>query len=206
MTNPIGRLQEMCTVKRWTPPKYETHTEEGEPHKKNFVMTCMVMGLTEVGEGSSKKMAKRRAAQKILKVLKSQAEEDLSQRFLGLYADMKDLTLDKMTPSYEQEQDQFRRNLRAHNSPSVQELTRSCIHSPEMQGKLRGLLERISEENNLRVIECPLEERSASGQFLFMLEITTLPVCVCTGRGETREQAEADAIVSSLDYLKLIMK
>lgn len=60
MANPIGRLQEMCTLRRWTPPKYDTHTEEGEPHKKNFVMACTVMHLTEVGEGSSKKMAKRR--------------------------------------------------------------------------------------------------------------------------------------------------
>lgn len=206
MANPIGRLQEMCTLKRWTPPKYDTHTEEGEPHKKNFVMSCTVMNLTEVGEGSSKKMAKRRAAQKILKLMKSQAEEDIGNRFLGMFSDMKNLTLDKMTPSAEQEQEKFRRNMRALNSPAFQELTRACLHTPEMRTKLKGLLQRISEENGFRLIECPLEERSSTGKYLFMLEMTTVPIGVCTGRGDSLEEAETDAIIGSLDFLKMMTK
>lgn len=206
MANPIGRLQEMCTLKRWTPPKYDTHTEEGEPHKKNFVMTCTVMNHTEVGEGSSKKMAKRRAAQKILKLLKSQAEEEIGNQFLNMFSGLKDLTLDKMTPNAEQEQEKFKRNMKALNSPAIQELSKTCLHTPEMRSKLRDLLNRISEENAFRLIECPLEERSSTGKYLFMMEMTTVPIGVCTGRGDSREEAETDAIITSLDFLKMMMK
>lgn len=122
MANPIGRLQEMCTLKRWTPPTYETHMEEGEPHKKNFVMSCTVMDFKEVGEGSSKKMAKRRAAQKILKLLRSQAEKEFGDLFLDRFKDIKDLPIEKMTPSSEHEQEQFRRTMKANNTPALQEL------------------------------------------------------------------------------------
>lgn len=207
MANPIGRLQEMCTVKRWTPPKYETHTEEGEPHKKNFVMACTVGSLSEVGEGSSKKVAKRRAAQKILKLLKSQEDKELDSLFMKQFAnDLKDLTLEKMTPNVEQEQEKFRRAMRSNNTPAVQDLKSRCIHSPEMRNQLKDLLKRVSEENAFRLIECPLEEKSSTGKCMFMLEMTTVPIGVCTGRGETMEEAEIDAILGSLDFIKLIVK
>lgn len=206
MANPIGRLQEMCTLKRWPPPKYETHTEEGEPHKKNFVMTCTVMNLTEIGEGSSKKMAKRRAAQKILKQLKSQAEEEIGNRFMNMYSDMKDLTLEKMNQSAEQEQERFKQSLKSMNTAAMQELLKGCLHKPEMRPKLRGLLDRVSEENNFRVIDCPLEERSETGRYMHMIEMTTVPIMVANGRGDSKEEAEIDAIITSLQFLKLMVK
>lgn len=41
-----------------------------------------------------------------------------------MFSGMKDLTLDKMTPTEEQEQEQFRRNMRTRNSAAVQELNK----------------------------------------------------------------------------------
>lgn len=147
-----------------------------------------------------------RAAQKILKLLKSQQEEDLENRFLNMFSDMKDLTLEQMTPTEEQEQEQFQRNMRTLNSPAVQELSAACLHKPEMRSKLRGLLERISVENSFRLIECPLEERSSTGKYLFLMEMTTNPTGVCTGRGDTMEEAETDAIIVALDFIRLMIK
>lgn len=206
MPNPIGRLQEMCTLKRWTPPKYETHTEEGEPHKKNFVMSCMVMGMTEIGEGSSKKMAKRKAAQKILKKLQSQAQEEFSKRFVDIYSDLKDLTLDSMTPNAEQEQEKFRRQMKELNSPAMQEVIRTCIHTPEVHGKLKEMLERVASENHFKLIPCPLDEKSITGEHMFLMEMTTNPILVCQGKGPTIEEAETEAIINALDFLKWMMK
>lgn len=192
-------------MKRWTPPKYETHTEEGEPHKKNFVMACTVMDLTEVGEGSSKKVAKRRAAQKILRLLKSKVEEDIGNMMVQQFADVGN-NLEKMTLADQQEQEQFRRAMQANNSAVMQEFKKRCLHTPDTRDKLKDLLQRIADDNKFQLIKCPNEERSVSGQFTYLIEMTTKPTGVVMAHGDTEEEAELNATVAALDYLKLMSK
>ncbi|XP_055637710.1 interferon-inducible double-stranded RNA-dependent protein kinase activator A homolog isoform X2 [Toxorhynchites rutilus septentrionalis] len=73
--NPIGWLQEMCMARRWPPPTYETETEIGLPHERQFTIACSVLKYREVGKGKSKKIAKRQAAQLMWKKLQDQPLE-----------------------------------------------------------------------------------------------------------------------------------
>ena len=55
------------------PPVYEVSLEEGLPHERNFVINCLVgTKFRESGCGKSKKLAKRKAAAKMLATLKAQ--------------------------------------------------------------------------------------------------------------------------------------
>lgn len=63
--NPIGVLQEQCMSRRWPPPTYETEMEVGLPHQRQFTIACVVLKLREIGQGKSKKIAKRLAAHKM---------------------------------------------------------------------------------------------------------------------------------------------
>lgn len=63
--NPIGWLQELCMYRRWPPPTYETELEVGLPHQRQFTIACVVLKNREIGQGKSKKIAKRLAAHKM---------------------------------------------------------------------------------------------------------------------------------------------
>lgn len=72
-TNPVGKLQEICMKMRVNPPDYETCNEKGLAHERVFVLSCKIasLNLTTLGEGRSKKLAKREAAENMLSKLDS---------------------------------------------------------------------------------------------------------------------------------------
>lgn len=49
-------------ARRWPPPTYETELEVGLPHERMFTIACVVLKNREIGQGKSKKIAKRLAA------------------------------------------------------------------------------------------------------------------------------------------------
>lgn len=49
-------------ARRWPPPFYETQSEVGLPHERQFTIACHVSSYSETGRGKSKKEAKRLAA------------------------------------------------------------------------------------------------------------------------------------------------
>lgn len=55
--------------RRWPPPSYETEMEMGLPHQRQFTIACVVLTNREIGQGKSKKIAKRLAAHKMWKRL-----------------------------------------------------------------------------------------------------------------------------------------
>lgn len=69
VNNPIGALQEMCMSRHWPPPKYTMEGEEGLPHERQFTIVCSILKYREVGQGKSKKVAKRHAAHKMWQAL-----------------------------------------------------------------------------------------------------------------------------------------
>ncbi|XP_076671285.1 protein Loquacious-like isoform X4 [Andrena cerasifolii] len=69
ITNPIGALQEMCMSRHWPPPKYSMENEEGLPHERKYTIVCSILKYREVGQGKSKKVAKRHAAHKMWQAL-----------------------------------------------------------------------------------------------------------------------------------------
>ncbi|NXJ57077.1 TRBP2 protein, partial [Spizaetus tyrannus] len=52
--------------KGWRLPEYTVTQESGPAHRKEFTMTCRVERFVEIGSGTSKKLAKRNAAAKML--------------------------------------------------------------------------------------------------------------------------------------------
>ena len=124
--NPIGRLQELCILRRWTPPIYDTEKEIGQAHNKNFVMVCKVAQFQEEGEGSSKKIAKRKAAFKMLKFLTTMNEESLENgietSIINRYNDIKDLNFKKMGPNSKKDFEQAFAKMRTDTTPGIVEL------------------------------------------------------------------------------------
>lgn len=71
--NPVGKLQEICMKMRVNPPDYDTCAEKGLAHERIFILSCTItnLNMTTVGEGRSKKLAKRQAAENMLAKLES---------------------------------------------------------------------------------------------------------------------------------------
>ncbi|XP_033001249.1 RISC-loading complex subunit tarbp2-like [Lacerta agilis] len=65
-SNPVGALQELMVQKGWRLPAYTVTQESGPAHSKEFTMACRVERFIEIGSGTSKKLAKRNAAAKML--------------------------------------------------------------------------------------------------------------------------------------------
>ncbi|XP_074108789.1 protein Loquacious-like isoform X5 [Cotesia typhae] len=70
INNPIGSLQEMCMSRHWPPPKYTMEGETGLPHERQFTIVCAMLKYRQVGQGKSKKLAKRQAAHKMWQALR----------------------------------------------------------------------------------------------------------------------------------------
>ncbi|XP_027020039.2 interferon-inducible double-stranded RNA-dependent protein kinase activator A homolog isoform X2 [Tachysurus fulvidraco] len=71
--NPVGILQELAMQRSWRLPEYIVCSEAGPDHKKEFTVICRLETLSEKGTGSSKKNAKRVAAEKMLEKLQSRS-------------------------------------------------------------------------------------------------------------------------------------
>lgn len=66
MGNTIGQLQELCVREGYPMPTYDLSSVDGQPHQRNFKITVSVGDMTNNGEGTSKKDAKRDAAAKMI--------------------------------------------------------------------------------------------------------------------------------------------
>ncbi|XP_015108998.1 interferon-inducible double-stranded RNA-dependent protein kinase activator A homolog isoform X3 [Diachasma alloeum] len=75
INNPIGSLQEMCMSRHWPPPKYTMEGEAGLPHERQFTIVCSMLKYRQVGQGKSKKLAKRQAAHKMWQTLRDATDQ-----------------------------------------------------------------------------------------------------------------------------------
>ncbi|XP_034944140.1 interferon-inducible double-stranded RNA-dependent protein kinase activator A homolog isoform X5 [Chelonus insularis] len=75
INNPIGSLQEMCMSRHWPPPKYTMEGEAGLPHERQFTIVCSMLKYKQVGQGKSKKLAKRQAAHKMWQALRDATDQ-----------------------------------------------------------------------------------------------------------------------------------
>lgn len=61
----------MCMFRHWPPPKYSMESEEGLPHERQFTIICTISNYKQIGQGKSKKLAKRQAAHKMWQLLQA---------------------------------------------------------------------------------------------------------------------------------------
>lgn len=67
-------------------------------------------------------------------------------------------------------------------------------------------LQEIASEQQFEVTYVDIEERSHKGRCQCLVQLSTLPVAVCHGSGNTSKDAQASAAQNALEYLKIMTK
>ena len=212
--NPVGDLQEMCMNRRLPPPVYEVGMEKGAPHERCFVIVCSVGGnLKENGSGKSKKLAKRQAANRMLLTLKSMpVERDNEQSLATIDEDdlaqgiaRKVAAANKSGSAPDTSFFKFHRDLKTSRGPHL-----AGLHDPEAfesaQQKAVTSLENIGQEQDFYVTYVDVEEKSRDDKYHCFVQLSTNPVAVCFGVGNTPEEAKDNSAVNALQYLRIMTK
>ncbi|KAG8189434.1 hypothetical protein JTE90_012508 [Oedothorax gibbosus] len=210
--NPVGQLQELCMKRRWQPPYYETEKATGLPHEKVFSIMCMVDNFTTSGEGKSKRLAKRQAAENMLnrlKVLKiiSEDEEEAVKKFEDLKIFDKedpDNNQTNLQKTYSKNVLKFLKDLKTSSSSFLLALQDIDIMDPKLD--CTKLLQNIATEQNFDIIYIPIEQRGKNGDYHCLLQITSLPVAVCFGSGKSKEEAKMSSARNALNFIQLMCK
>ncbi|XP_041946838.1 RISC-loading complex subunit tarbp2 isoform X1 [Alosa pseudoharengus] len=201
--NPVGALQELVVQKGWRLPEYTVTQESGPAHRKEFTMTCRVERFVEIGSGTSKKLAKRNAAAKMLSRIhdvpvdlrsshEAEAEDDtftMQHRLEGGKCKGFGCTWDSLRNSAGEKILQ----LRSHPLATASSTANFC-----------SLLHDLSEEQRFDVSYLDLEERSLSGLCQCLVELSTQPITVCHGFAPSLDAARANAAHNALQYLKIM--
>lgn len=67
-------------------------------------------------------------------------------------------------------------------------------------------LQEIATEQQFEVTYVDIEEKTYSGQFQCLVQLSTLPVAVCQGSGNNSKMAQTNAARNALEYLKIMTK
>uniref|UniRef100_A0A667XIG9 TAR (HIV) RNA binding protein 2 n=1 Tax=Myripristis murdjan TaxID=586833 RepID=A0A667XIG9_9TELE len=194
-------ISELVVQKGWRLPEYTVTQESGPAHRKEFTMTCRVERFVEIGSGTSKKLAKRNAAAKMLSRIHdvpvdlrtsndADTEEDTFTMHMGSRAESGKCkgfgcTWDSLRNSAGEKILQ----LRSH---------------PLGDSNFCSLLSDLSEEQRFDVSYLDLEERSLSGLCQCLVELSTQPITVCHGFAPSTDAARANAAHNALQYLKIM--
>lgn len=216
--NPIGWLQELCMARRWPPPTYETEMEVGLPHERQFTIACTILKYREIGKGKSKKVAKRLAAHKmwtrlqenpldqnqITQILDEDGNEENRATILKRYADLKDAHVPTLTHQHSCKVAQFHKTLKATSGDSLKQLQTTCLNDDDVN--FVQFLQQIAGEHQFEVTYVDIEEKTYSGRYQCLVQLSTLPVAVCQGSGLTSTEAQSNAAQNALEYLKIMTK
>ncbi|KAK2508025.1 hypothetical protein MC885_009960 [Smutsia gigantea] len=193
--NPVGALQELVVQKGWRLPEYTLTQESGPAHRKEFTMTWQVERFVEIGSGTSKKLAKRNAAAKMLLRVHTvpldardgnEAEPDDDHFCIGVGSRLDGLrnrgpgcTWDSLRNSVGEKI----LSLRSCSLGSLGALGPACC----------TVLSELSEEQAFHVSYLDIQELSLSGLCQCLVELSTQPATVCHGSATTREAARGEA-------------
>ncbi|TRY89360.1 hypothetical protein DNTS_015299 [Danionella cerebrum] len=201
--NPVGALQELVVQKGWRLPEYTVTQESGPAHRKEFTMTCRVERFVEIGSGTSKKLAKRNAAAKMLARIhdipvdlrsshEAEAEDDtFNVQTGGKLEGGKSKGLGCTWDSLRNSAGEKILQLRAH--PLGKPDSNFC-----------SVLMELSEEQRFDISYLDIEERSLSGLYQCLVELSTQPITVCHGFASSLEAARSSAAHNALQYLKIM--
>lgn len=220
MVNPIGLLQELCMSRRWPPPAYETEFEEGLPHERQFTISCVVFKHKETGTGKSKKIAKRLAAhnmwQRLINIpaenntqhIDCLDEEDMyGRRFdackVSEWGELRSAKISALSPQQNIKISQFHKNLKSSKGHKINELQTKSLKEDI---NFVQMLQEIAVEQQFEVTYIDIEEKSLTGKFQCLAQLSTMPVAVCMGAGSTSKDAQNVAALNALQYLKIMTK
>ena len=195
--NPVGELQELCMNRRMQPPAYDVSSEEGQPHERNFVIVCSVGKHRESGDGKSKKIAKRRAAHKMLKRLQIHPVENDDQFVVVDEDDLASSIAQKMKAMRLKDAKQASQPKEGSVMARMLAMTRE-----EYARDALGLLKAICDEEHYSVTFVDIEEWSSRGQRQCLVQISTSPVAVCYGVGASEKEARSACAINALEYFR----
>ncbi|XP_071977709.1 interferon-inducible double-stranded RNA-dependent protein kinase activator A isoform X2 [Engystomops pustulosus] len=186
-SNSIGLLQELAVQKAWRLPEYFVSQEAGPPHKREFTMSCRVESFVETGSGTSKKVAKKIAAEKLLAKLRSIPADNINISLKKPIGNNPGCTWDSLSNS---------------SGEKINLLKRSPLSIPNTD--YVKMLTEVAEEQDFRISYMDIEELSVNGQYQCLAELSTNPVTVCHGTGLSCGNAHNDAAHNALQYLKIM--
>ncbi|KAK3103697.1 hypothetical protein FSP39_021107 [Pinctada imbricata] len=216
--NPVGELQEFTQKKLMKPPVYEFNSEQGPPHNREFVCTVKMGKLTEKGTGRSKKAAKRTAASLMLihvrnltsegenKQIEESDEEDEiplgASEIRSSYTTLKEGKVKVPIPNAQQNKELqiFYQKVKKNNK----KLKNSNLSAPATN--YCQMLQEIAEVQRFEVSYIDIAEKSVSGQFQCLVQLSTMPIAVCHGTGTSIDESHAQAAHNALQYLRLMTK
>ncbi|XP_059417442.1 interferon-inducible double-stranded RNA-dependent protein kinase activator A homolog [Carassius carassius] len=181
-SNPVGVLQELAMQRVWCLPEYVVSLETGPDHMKEFTVTCRLEGLEESGTGSSKKQARRAAAERMLGKLQSLSGSP-------------EITWSPPSRVYVE-------SLRQATGEKMSLLRRTPLSIPNTD-YIQMLLE-ISLELGFQVTYIDIDELTVNGQYQCLVELSTRPVTVCHGTGMTSSNAHNTAAHNALQYIRMV--
>lgn len=225
--NPVGELQEMTQKNLWAPPVYEFTSEQGPPHAREFVCTVKLGRVNEQGVGKSKKIAKRNAATAMISMLKqglanpgaeieggAEGEGYDGENNMPLsdahaaYTSLKEgKRVQTLTPQASQKISQFYQGLKAktgNHLAALQVKEAKSLNTPSTN--YCQMLQEIAEEQRFEVTYVDIPELSTAGLHQCLVQLSTMPVAVCHGIGQSKDEARALAAHNSLHYLKIMTK
>uniref|UniRef100_A0A8C7ZWD4 RISC-loading complex subunit TARBP2 n=1 Tax=Oryzias sinensis TaxID=183150 RepID=A0A8C7ZWD4_9TELE len=202
--NPVGALQELVVQKGWRLPEYTVTQESGPAHRKEFTMTCRVERFVEIGSGTSKKLAKRNAAAKMLSRihdvpvdLRSTNDADTEEDTFNMH--MGGRVESGKAKGFSCTWD----SLRNSAGEKILQLRSHPLGMPSDSNSC-ALLSDLSAEQRFDVCYLDLEERSLSGLCQCLVELSTQPITVCHGFATNTDAARANAAHNALQYLKIM--
>jgi len=208
--NPVGALQEQCVKHGLPMPTYSAGVVGGQPHQRNFAITCTVGKLKENGSGGSKKDAKREAAQKMIDKVQSlgpngaEATGDLSAEDEELLSKMANVKVDTLNTESSEKVAAFYKNLQNSNGKCLAKLHMTSLKAKNTDHQ--NLLDEISKEQKFDVTYVEAEEKTEDGEHQCLLQISTFPIAVCYATGKDYNKAKNDAARNALNYLKMMTK
>uniref|UniRef100_A0A671Y690 RISC-loading complex subunit TARBP2 n=1 Tax=Sparus aurata TaxID=8175 RepID=A0A671Y690_SPAAU len=202
--NPVGALQELVVQKGWRLPEYTVTQESGPAHRKEFTMTCRVERFVEIGSGTSKKLAKRNAAAKMLSRihdvpvdLRTSNDADTEDDTFTMH--MGNRVESGKSKGFSCTWD----SLRNSAGEKILQLRSHPLGMPS-DSNFCSLLNDLSVEQRFDVSYLDLEERSLSGLCQCLVELSTQPITVCHGFAPSIDAARANAAHNALQYLKIM--
>lgn len=67
-------------------------------------------------------------------------------------------------------------------------------------------LQELAQEQMFEITYVDIEEKSVTGKYQCLVQISTLPIAVCFGTGNTPKEAQVAGALNALEYLKLMTR
>lgn len=199
--NPVGKLQEICMKMRVNPPDYDTCAERGLAHERIFILSCRIakLDMTTCGEGRSKKLAKRQAAEKMLAKLEESDIYDLSANSKAADSGVGSINMDSDDNSHFVRSRSQITELVRQLECNVPDLWRD-VEMIETDNVNEDLFYELFQETVSQVGSCRFDFINDTNCLLHIRDTDDNIVLTAFGSGKSNTSAMRDAVINAYKY------